>query len=512
MCEYTRFRWGVIAASVAIACAAQAAAPQGIVIDGRFEDWEGIPVAFHDPEDDGSSLDFGELRIASDAERVYVYFEVGSPINIQNDNRVVLSVYDATVPMIARPHWREEESWRWVFGEREGQIWTLLGPEDFRQADVGLRQAPTVTSRRFEVAFDRDAKLHGRYLFPTGLLRMTLREDVRGGDVVPNPRGQVGVALSDEAPPDPLAADLGRQEPRHVRLLSYNVLRDKLFAHTAPFARIVRAIDPDVICFQEIYDHTAAETKALVDTLLPGADWSAVGDADCMIVSRYPIADSETLPPNGQNVWALIDLPDDDYAADLSVVSAHPPCCADNVERQNELDAIAAWMRDLENPPGGGWKFPWHWFRLGPRRNLVYPGSARLPRGTGVVVAGDMNLVTYEHQVRTLTDGAIRITSEHGPPHLPDWDQTPLEDAFPCHTTGREAYTWRDDSDTYAPGKLDYIVYSDSVLGLGNHFALWTPDLTSAELGPLGLEGSDTRTASDHLPLVADFYFPGDAP
>ena len=116
-----------------------------------------------------------------------------------------------------------------------------------------------------------------------------------------------------------------------------------------------------------------------------------------------------------------------------------------------------------------------------------------------------MNLVGYAEQLDSLLNGWISDEDKFGVSRAADWDGTGFADAIPYHTTCGEAYTWRDDERSFAPGRLDYIVYSDSVLELRNRFVLWTPDLTAAELQSLHLEADDTAKASDHLPVVADF-------
>jgi endonuclease/exonuclease/phosphatase family metal-dependent hydrolase len=163
-------------------------------------------------------------------------------------------------------------------------------------------------------------------------------------------------------------------------------------------------------------------------------------------------------------------------------VSAHPPCCDDEVGRQEELDGIAAWTRDLVASRGGG-----------------------LPRGTPIVVAGDMNLVGGARQVRTLVAGEIVDEETHGTSEPLDWDGTPLGDAEPRHAGGHDTFTWRDERSSFAPGRLDYIVYSDSVLELANAFVLATEGLAPEILERHGLRPGDTLEASDHLPVVADF-------
>ena len=55
------------------------------------------------------------------------------------------------------------------------------------------------------------------------------------------------------------------------------------------------------------------------------------------------------------------------------------------------------------------------------------------------------------------------------------------------------------------PGVLDWILYTDSVLDLHNHFIVETRTMTSANLAAQGLFADDTFDASDHAMVVADF-------
>ena len=64
-------------------------------------------------------------------------------------------------------------------------------------------------------------------------------------------------------------------------------------------------------------------------------------------------------------------------------------------------------------------------------------------------------------------------------------------------------YTWYDAGNTYTPGRLDYLLYSDSVAEAANSFVLDTSKLSEAALARLGLDATDTA-ASDHLPVVLD--------
>jgi endonuclease/exonuclease/phosphatase family metal-dependent hydrolase len=455
-----------------------------VVIDGILCEWSYFGTKYEDPAGDGAAVDFGELKARSNDQWLYLYFEVGAEMNLQGDNRIVLYLDSDNSASTGFQVGGIGADWKWIFGAREGEATGFAGTGTFRHSAIGLRQAPTVSSTAFEVAIARDAVLAGvPHRSPQEIAILLRDEDGGVHDRLPDEGEKLVITLYAGGSPERTPLNLARRSPHDLRVLTYNVLRDRLFSRREEFGRIIKAVRPDVICFQEMYRHSAPDVENLLQSFFPGSSWNAVGTDDCVIASHYRISSSSTIPPNYQNIWAFIDLPDS-YPRDLSIISAHPACCGKNEERQEELDAIVALMREL-----------------------VSPGGRQIPEDSGIIIAGDMNLVTYASQVATLTDGAIADMVDYGPSHACDWDGTPLRDVHPYHTTDLEAYTWRDDADTFAPGKLDYIVYSDSVLSLKHRFILWTPDLTGAELAAAGLEATDTEVASDHLPIVADFQF-----
>jgi exonuclease III len=216
-------------------------------------------------------------------------------------------------------------------------------------------------------------------------------------------------------------------------------------------------------------------------TVFPRETWAAAYNGDAVVATRYPIPNSGA-GQTGRAVWALVDLPDDRYNVDLSIISTHLPCCRDNEGRRRELDAIARWHTQLRTT-----------------------GLQTLRYGTPIIVAGDMNFVGDADQVEALLMGTVYDKETFGHTVPLDWDETGLVDAMPYHTTCREAYTWRDDTDVFAPGRLDYIVYSNSVLELRNKFIVCTEEMSLGDLSSANLKVNDTREASDHLPVVADF-------
>tara|TARA_B100001971_G_scaffold150948_1_gene140050 strand:+ start:37 stop:699 length:663 start_codon:yes stop_codon:yes gene_type:complete len=65
-------------------------------------------------------------------------------------------------------------------------------------------------------------------------------------------------------------------------------------------------------------------------------------------------------------------------------------------------------------------------------------------------------------------------------------------------------YTWRSDASGFNPGKLDYILYTDSVLEPVKHFVVNTLAMSAEDLSFYDLESEDTNQASDHLPRLMD--------
>lgn len=476
----------LLSAPAALPAGAPEDAPQAV--DGIFSDWNDVSPAWSDTLGDGHAVDLGRLWVRSDSERVTLRFETGSEMSLQGGNIVRLFIDGDADAGTGDPAEGIGAELSWTFGRRSGSVFTGGVEREVEQADVGFLQAPTVSSDEFEVSFLRRTR-DGAKIVPGPIVEIVLADGHRAtGDRLPD-RAAVRVEISDDPPAPDRPVSLERNHPDDLRVLTWNVLFDGLFKRPGSFTRVLRALDPDVVCFQEIWAHSARQAADRVSLAIPGAAWYGAGIADGHVVSRYPFLDEAAIDEAG-NYWALVDLPDDRYGVDLSVVSAHPPCCDNEEGRQGELDGIAAWLRDLTTPPDedGGVR------------------TARLlPHGTPLVVAGDMNLVGSSRQLRTLLEGEIADGATFGPSRAADWDGTPLLDAWPRTAGGAEVHTWRDSRSSFAPGKLDYIVFSDSVLRLENAFILDTETLDAEALSRYGLRRDDTLDASDHLPVVADF-------
>ena len=90
----------------------------------------------------------------------------------------------------------------------------------------------------------------------------------------------------------------------------------------------------------------------------------------------------------------------------------------------------------------------------------------------------------------------------YGPSFAPDWDNTALADLHPLHFQRPHTFTWRGNS--FFPGRLDYVFYTDSVLKIGRSFVFDTVELPLTTLEKYNLREMDAPNTYKHLPLVVD--------
>jgi len=297
---------------------------------------------------------------------------------------------------------------------------------------------------------------------------------------------------------------LDRHLASDLRVVSYNVYWDTIFpdlnaTQAAKFQRVITALDPDVLHLQEVR-RTADDVRTLLNNIAPlpdGNSWHAHKGGSNVTVSKYPLSmqRTNTIPTGDRSqAIALVELPDDLYPSDFYFMNNHYKCCGnpggwEDALRQKQSDAIASWLGDA----------------------LTLGGHVELPPGTPFAVVGDLNIVGSLGPLDTLITGNISDTGTYGFGGPPDWDGTSLADAHPRHNvSGTEDYTWRNDNSIFDPGRLDFVIYSDSALDVANSFILNTVSMSPAERSATGLEEFDitldnSAQVYDHLPVVVDF-------
>jgi len=466
-----------------VVSAAGLQAQPGIVIDSSFDDWADVPVIYSSPSGTGAQgqIDFGQLQIANDQQFLFLRVELGKEIILQESNNLQLLIDTDSNSSTGTSFNGIGADLIWSFGQRSGLRQQPGQSTTIFHSNIRLRSAPTVSSSVFEFSIDRTVQINGSALFPSSSIRVLLR-DGTGGDRIPlsghivQYTFQAGSSTVDATP-------FERASSQDLRLLSWNVRNDGLWNSTqAPrFRRILTAIQPDIINFQEIYGHNAAETASLVSSWLPLAPpgvWYSSGSSDRETLSRYPILGSWSVA--GNNVM-LIDT-SAKFGAPSLIVNLHLPCCDNNSGRQSQIDQLLAFLREAKLPGG----------------------VLSLSPNTPMIITGDLNLVTFASQLSSLLNGQIVNQASHGPSFEPDWDGQPFVNLISRHSDKRMAYTWRNDSSSYAPGLLDFHIYTGSMLHVPRHFIVNTEAMSGARLSANGLQWNDSW-ASDHYAFVADY-------
>jgi endonuclease/exonuclease/phosphatase family metal-dependent hydrolase len=304
---------------------------------------------------------------------------------------------------------------------------------------------------------------------------------------------------------EPLIGDYSRDDPLDVRVMSYNHNRNFIEdpGTDVEFGRILTAIDPDIICFQEFTDDTSAGAIASrLNLLLPisSGGWEIhlglLGGVRTVLASRFPLGLQrvDTLPASstrGVNI-ALADLPDGQYATDLYLMGVHLKCCGDpggseDASRQDSADAIANWLGDA--------------------RGVARPSGNQvvLAADTPIVVLGDFNLVGGPQPEDTILTGDIQDPGTYGPDVAGDWDNSNMVDLMPADPFTGDTFTWQGNG-SFPPSALDRIFLTDSVVTVANSFVFNTDTMTSAARAAIGVQAGDTLpwNTSDHLPIVVD--------
>jgi endonuclease/exonuclease/phosphatase family metal-dependent hydrolase len=443
-------------------------------MDGFFEDWENID--FIEKEANPStSIDLVELSASNDEHYLYLRIQLDREILFQQGEiRVWIDTDNNSGTGQGIRNIGSELYYH--FGQRQGRF----KGQDIGHFDISLVSMPTYSSDEFEVRIQRQGVME------SNTIQIIVSGESLSNDALPT-SGSLSFTFEEGPFASYTSTDIAKENPDFIRLMNYNILFDRPLepAFRNQFERIVQAVDADIFCFNEFFESSSTAVKGLMDSALPlnnGTGWYATKvDGDNVTVSRYPILQVIDISPVGNMSANLIDLPEA-YNTDLLVIVCHFSCCDQETERQLQVDAVAAFIEEAKNPGG----------------------RITIEEGTPIIVTGDFNMVGFQQQRTTLLTGDIQNTTQFGTAGMPDWDNTPITDLLPFHTENPIATTWINPFSSFAPGRLDYILYSDSRLEAKKSFVLKTDDMPATTLSDNGLRSGDTDF-SDHLPIVGDF-------
>jgi len=459
-----------------------------IFLDGKTGDWN-IPLpTYVDDVADGNQFDFRYFSVTNDEEFLFIKLHLTPEMKLLENN--LLSLYidgDNNNNTGIQVNGIGAEL-KWDFGIRLGEFYKS-GTTSIGFPEIQYRSLPTVTDTTYEIAIGRNVTPNGSdLLFTSSTIKIFFRDNDTNGDWMPN-NGDVFDYTFDDRPTPPVdLIEINKENPDYLRVMNYNVLNDGL---TNPqrqqyFTNILQAVQPDIIGFNELWNTTALQVQSYLDNILPlqsGGSWSTVKlDNGNVTASKHPIVQSWLVFSGSRITASLIDLPKE-FEQDIMVINAHYSCCGADENRQNQADATVSFILDAKNPGG-----------------LI-----ELPENTPFIILGDLNLVGLRQQLTTLVTGNIVNTQLFGNGAPPDWDDTDLEDIIAHQTDKRTAYTWRSDNSSFPPGRLDFQIYSNSVMSMEKAFVIQTEVMSPARLAQYGLGQFDTRNASDHLQKVTDY-------
>ena len=458
------------------------ATPLPVVMDGTFGDWSGVAPIYSDGAGDGGAFDFGRLYAADDARFLFLRLEVGNEGSLDENNSLIVYLdtdNNASTGLAISGIGAELE---WKLGQRTGTYYRGGSTWSVYQDDLRFRAFPTVTASEFELCFGRDTLPNGSQpLFFGSTVRILFRDTAAGGDQLPNVSQTVSYTMDQGAAPGTDVIPFARAQSTDLRIVTQNSHNDGLYdgGLQPKFRRLYSAVAGDIYNLEEIYNHTPAQTQALFQSWFPSSTWYSADVNDCQTISKYPIEGTWSIDGNLAcliNTTAVT-------GAKLLIVNAHLPCCTDDSGRQQEVDHILQFLRDATREPGG---------------------LLDIPANTGILLTGDMNFVGFAQQVSSFVNGDIVNNGTYGADFPPDWDGTSLVDLISRQSEKRMSYTWRSDTSSFWPGRLDFGFFTDSVLDAGNHFLVYTHEMSSGSLASYGLQAADSD-ASDHLVQVRDF-------
>ena len=463
-----------------------------ITIDGLFDDWAEVDVSYSDSQGDGADADFADIKITYDNDFLFIYFNVHDGEYLMQDwNEFHLYIdadNDTTTGYFINGIGAELD---WLFGDRSGSYYIMDGIIDIYQNDLTLRMAPTITNHEFEICISRNSNvltMDGTQVLVEG--KVILTDTGQNADQIPDENGGISFSIGEDyiMPPTPITFD--KRDETDIRLVTHNVWSSSLLDsyYQEYFQRIYQALDPDIVALQEMYENTN-QLHSLFNDWFPDEQWYVSSQfRDNIIISKYPVLEEDYFTSSERTMVALLNT-DDELGSDLIIFNSHLACCDNDESRQYDADEFVSNWRDWRENDNGPFT---------------------LTEGTPFVYVGDFNLVGYRQQLTTFTEGDIEDENTFGDDYSLDWDNTSIADLFSRHSHIRMGYTWRRDNSSFSPGKLDYVLYTDSVLDTSKHFVFNTLTMDSASLAEYGLEAMDSYNSSDHSPRVLDIKIPAD--
>jgi len=477
-------------------------------LDGTFNDWKNIPTVLDETSEPSiTEFDILSVRTHHSDDQVHVMLTLDRPVNLQGLDSTLNLLLDldnrATTGSIQ--HEMEGVDLVVQFSPRNQESPTSRGmgvgvrlttdstgqieeAPTIAHAEIGLLMAPTYASENVELALNRSASIPGiEALFQNDSFRLKFVHTSNTGTLTEETAIQTHslkqtftTSVNNEAPSQRLD-----KNPNDLRVMTWNVEYGTILKKPTLYARILRAINPDVILLQELTQTEEPDTlQAFFNKQLPreGLEWQVLLSSDTGsigngIATPLPIEAIPALnriPYPNRPEWAVRAIGGKvtlENGKKLLFSSVHLKCCGriGSSEDETRLLETAAINERIKQ-------------------------ASDSDQFDGIITGGDLNLVGAYTPIESLAAGL-------------DIDQTNLSILSADRLDSRSNATWANPDERFVPGRLDYLLLSRSSLSDRNAFVLNTAELSDVERARFGLQENDSSEASDHFPIVTDLFF-----
>jgi len=328
--------------------------------------------------------------------------------------------------------------------------------------EMGLHYLPTIKSAIYEIAISKDSILEKS----TNEISLSFFNGLKKIEEI-NP---ISYIFRNESVRFKLTK-IHRKSWNSLRLMTYNILHDGIIKNDQQekIMAIIKVVNPDILTLNECWDATPDTITKLFVHHFPNSNWYATkNDEGNITVSKYPILNSINIQKKARITANYIQYKHDT----VLVLNVHFSCCDKDKERAAEVAYVLKYIQSLKNNPK--------------TKSQNYP----------LIIMGDYNFVGEADQLEALLNGQKE---------KPDWDNTSLTNLKAFQVNSNFSYTWYDEKSDYSPGKLDYIVYTDSKLKPKKAFIVNTTFISEKFLDKYGFQRNLSKRASDHLPVIVDF-------
>lgn len=425
-----------------------------IMIDGEIGDWDQYPK--NNIEDN----DINYIKIADDSRYLYILFELSKQVKLNKDENIFLTINIDNDKTTGRSAFGYD--FAYDFSHKKGVQYSSQNGNIISVYEMGLHYLPTIKSSIYEVAIRKDSIL----IETTNEITLSIFNGIKKMEEI-NP---VSYTLKNENQRYKMPK-IHKKSWNSLRLMTYNILHDGIIKNgqQEKIMALIKVINPDILTLNECWDATPDTITKLFIHHFPNSNWYATkNDEGNITVSKYPIIKSVNIQKKARITANYIQYKHDT----VLVLNVHFRCCDNDKERIAEVSSVLKYIE------------------------LIKTQSKESVQNYPIIVMGDYNFVGEADQLEILLNGKKE---------KPDWDNTNLTSLKAYQANSNSSYTWYDEKSDYSPGKLDYIVYTDSKLKPKKSFVVNTTFFPEKYLNKYGFHRDLSKQASDHLPIVVDF-------